>query len=260
MSLSQKHTQKINDLLKGYNNDLEKEEKIKLSKEIVNYFMDLQISDTTKTVYISLAKKMISEKIKDDIFINSIVPKIEFTKRIKKENIQRRDEREMIEINEEQINKLFSFDNNDDIFKLNMYLLFVTGRRFSELLYAEFINKKKNKNLFIKGILKRRKEEETMDGCLFPIIGTKTKIIKQIKRFQKEASKFKFENYKRTFTRRIKKEFNNDWSPHTLRGIYAKYMYKNNNKGNLQINPFIKKVLCHKSIESSLSYTRINLV
>lgn len=258
MKLSNSHIQVLNRFISEYNNNLTKEDKIKLANDIINYFMNLDVTDKTKTVYISLAKKYIMSNIDDKYFINLIIPDKEFTKNVKINSIKIRDNKPMIIINNQIINKLFSFKNSKNIYEINIYLLFVTGRRFSELIDAKFYNIKGSKRIIKIDGIKKMRDDDNNKICDIILLDNKTHVLKLIKKFQKDVKKFKFDNYKRNFTRNIKKIMNDDnFIPHTLRGIYALYLYTYNNPTNIRINQYIKNVLCHKNINSSLAYTNI---
>lgn len=258
MKLSIQRVSEINQFIKSYDPSLSNESKKKIAQKIVDFFMNENLTDNSKTVYISLAKKYVISKIKDKLLTDHIKPAKVFTSSVRNKQWQVRDNKPMFEISQQMIDKLISFKVNNTIYKLNIYLLFATGRRTGELINGKFTNIKGSKNISISGILKQK--NIPMVKHEIQLIGSKTKILQKIKIFQKLINKTDEDNYRRRFQRNIKKILGDKWTPHTLRGVYAKYLFKNNNPMNMRINPFIMKVLGHASITASFSYTGIKLL
>jgi integrase len=256
MPLANKYKILLNKFVNLYKPDLSQHDKMRLSSEIVNFFMDLEISDRTKKVYVSQSKKYLMSKIDDKEFTNNIKPDIKFTKKLIKEDALIRDNKPMLDVAQSDIDLILSFKDSENIYEMNIYLLFVTGRRYSELFNGKFQTEKGVNKLRLKGLLKNR----ATTICTFPVIGKKSSILKKVRQYQKLIKDKNEMSHNRTLLRHIKKIFGDEWKPHTLRGVYAKYLYKNNNDDNMRINSFIQKVLCHQSINASLAYTNINLV
>lgn len=248
MTLSKKIQSDIN-LLKENFTDSNKNETLSKIKDIV--LNDSPKNRTISTRY-SIIKKQFKEITDDQDYLKLIRPEDSITKSLIELNAKIRDEQKQIIISEETINKLKGLENTDDVFELAIYLLFITGRRVSEILSSSFSNIKKSKNIKIDGVKKR-----TDDGndCEFPPLVSKTKFFKLYKKFMK-ILKFNNKNtFHRTLNRKLKKILGKTYKPHHLRGIYVTYLFKFRNTENMKINTFIKENLCHQSTNSSLSYT-----
>ncbi len=205
----------------------------------------------------STIKKLISEYITDPKFINKIKAPITLTNKIRNENKEIRDKKQLITINEDTIMKILSFRYSDNIYENAIYLLFVTGRRLIELLTAKFYSKKNSSNyIYIDGI---RKRKDNKKSCRFIPLTDKKETIEKIHEFQEKIKKVKTDSFKRSLLRNIKKKVDDSFYTHMLRGIYIMYLYKFRNKNNKKINTFIMNNLCHQNIDSSLSYTGYNI-
>lgn len=210
----------------------------------------------TLTVRYSLIKDIFKDVTNDQEFLKKIRPNANITLRVVKSNIKQRDNQKMIEIHKKDIKKIMSFAKSKDIFKLAIYLLFVTGRRISELLGAEFFSTKKPYLVKIRGVLKRT---DNVD-CEFPLLINKAKFFKIMKRFKDLQTYTNMDTFHRLLNNKVKILLENDkLKPHSLRGMYITYLFKFRNKDNLKINTFIKKNLCHQSIDASMNYTQYKI-
>ncbi len=252
MSLSKKLKQELIILMNNFN-DNNKDETIKKIHELV---LADNPKPRTQSARFSRIKSSFNTITADDEFLDNIKPDKSITNNIIKENLKIRDDRRLINIDKDLINKIMSFEDSNDPEELAIYLLLVSGRRVSELLEAEFINKKKNKNIVIKGIKKRTDFKE----CEFQPLINKTKFFKLLKRFNMLKRFIKIDTFHRNLNNRIKSRLGENYKPHLLRGIYAIYSYKFRNRTDLKINTFIQKILCHQSINSSLNYTQYKIL
>lgn len=215
-------------------------------------------SEATRVVRYSQVKKWLKPQVSQAVY-DAIKPPSDVTERIIEKNKETRDAGKVKTITNDVIEKLFGFANSDDPFQLFMYILFVSGRRTTEVLQGDFKSAKGRGKVEFDGLLKTR--GDTPPKAIIEIIGDKTTFLKAVRRCRKKvkASGHTFDTFKRYLDRRIKKEFGPGFRAHTLRGIYANYMYEFNNPQKKKINTFIKDVLNHNSIDSSLSYTQYKL-
>ena len=250
MTLSKNNVLKIQILIKKYNN----KNKNDILKEVHRIANENNPMDRTISARYSNIKKMFNNVIKDEDFISKIKPDEKITLSVIKKNNEKRDNRKLIIINKNILDKIKSFRNSDDIYDLAIYLLFVSGRRTAELLEGKYSNKPKTPYIYINGIKKRRSDTK---GIFIPII-LKTKFLNLMRKFKLlyKNLKLKPQSFSRQLNRKIKSKIDNDLHPHNLRGLYAFYMFSFNNSENLKINTYIKNVLLHQSINSSLSYTQ----
>jgi integrase len=251
MSLSKQNEIEINILIKKYT---KKNQNAILKKIHVIATKDKPMPRTLSSRY-SIIKKKFRQKTNDEKFLSNIKPDIKITEYVIKENNKVRDNRRVKSVDKDTLNIIKSFGDSDNLYELAIYLLFVSGRRTSELLESTYINSPKSKYIIIKGIKKRKTKNE--NGYFIPII-KKKKFMILINKFKKLIKPYKFSvnTFSRQLNRILKKNVDVSLHPHSLRGLYANYMFNFYNPDKLKINTFIKGVLLHQNINSSMSYTQ----
>lgn len=145
----------------------------------------------------------------------------------------------------------------DCAFNLLAYVLLNTGRRVSEILENPY--KVKNNELYI--ILNKKKDRvfAKIEILLDNDANKTASLIKRIREiidgrpFKKMASNFGY--YMASF----RFENGDSLSPHSLRGIYAKYIYKFRNPNHLSQGMLIDSVLNQGQVGSSKNYDYIDL-
>lgn len=249
-------SKKLNDDITALLNDFTEKNKDKTLKEIKQLVQKDKPKPRTETIRFSIIKKRFKEKTKDLDFLSNIRPEKAITQQIVEENTKIRDQRRLINIDEETIKKIMSFEKSSDMHELAIYLLFVSGRRVSELNESIFYNVKKTKLVQVKGLKKRT---DSID-CQFMTLVPKTtffKVLKKYKSLRKHSNKTTFH---RTLNRRMKTYFpEKNYKPHTLRGFFITYSFTFRNKDQKKLNTFIQENLCHQSITASLNYTQYKM-
>lgn len=251
-----------------------------MKKELNNFFKDLatKLTETNKeqtlktikekiesqgysnrslTINYSLIKKIFKDYTTDQTFLSKIKPDDEITKSVIKENQEVKETRPMKPVNKDIIETLKTYKKSDKLHPLLTWLLFVSGRRISEILEGTFFTKPRNKNLFFKGIKKKKTDDD--ETYELKLISTKTAFLKNYKKMLKLKGNRSNETVIRQNSRFIKKNLGEDFNNHSLRGIYANYLFKFNNPDELRFNTFIKNVLKHDIVETSLNYSGYNI-
>lgn len=250
-NISKKLLDKLYPLIGSYKNN--SKTKSSILKKIDNIITSDNPKPRTITVRYSIVKKLFNEYIDDPYFISQIRPSTKLTEKIIKLNEKTRDSRKVITINEVLINKIMNLRNSLNVYDVAIFLLFISGRRTSELDNFKFINVVGNKNIKMKGILKRK----DIDECYFIPIINKTKFFKYYKIFKDLKNKNNIHSFQKNLIARSNKLFNH--SPHFFRGAYATYMFTFRNTEKKKVNPFYMSILCHKSVDASLSYTQYKI-
>lgn len=233
------------------NYDEKKQEEI--LKEINDLIMKQNFSERTITVYFSQTKNLFKQTISNDTFLKKIRPADDITNKVLKENNIKRNERTMKTIRQGMIEQIISFSDSYNASKLLIYLMLVSGRRIGEVINGKFYLKKNEKNIMFKGILKKKEDKNTEYKIL--LLTTKSKFIKSYKKFKLLTYNRKLLSLNQTTNAKIKELFGDEYSSHTMRGIYANYLFKFHNTQKLTINPFLQMVLKHDVVETSLNYT-----
>ena len=215
-------------------------------------------SDRTITWRYSLIKKKLKPRVSTEL-AEKIKPDKKITEKVLKENIKVRDNRKMKPISQELIEKIISFGKSNNPYEMYIYVMFVTGRRLREVIDGKFTNKKGSKNISMKGIKKSRKKE--LDDEIIEIIPlvAKTKFFRVYNKLIKIIKYSNIKHIENNLQRCIKKLLGPEFKSHDLRRLYAMYMFKFRNKDKETINPFLKKILHHSSIENSINYTDVEL-
>lgn len=261
MTLSKNNLENINSITIKYNKDMKPEEKKEVAKELVKLFLDSNLKINSKANKISLTKKYVSKKINDiDLIKNIIAPK-EITKQTFETAAKKRMEKQIFEIKKETLQKIKSYKKSDDIYKMLIYLLFATGRRYSTIISGEFKKVKGKRGYMQAQLLKKRGELKNM-FYEFPIIGRVSDILRLLKKFRQ---KFKLQKNSLALNRQanilIKVNLDNEnLNLSKLRPLYSLYLYKTKNKNKTPINQFVSRVLCHSSDSTSIHYTGLNIV
>ena len=247
MSLPKYLTEEVDKLVKKLTN----KNKEKIIKDIHKLIESKKYSERTQTVNYSKIKKIFKQHTKDEDFLKQIKPKNNITEKILKENIERRNTKKRNIINKELIEKVLNLYNSNNIFELAIFLLLTSGRRTTELIESKITNKKKSKNLIIDKVKKRTDNKENIE---LQVLVPKTTFMKVLNEFKKRYKYTNKHTFVRTLNRKIKRLLGNDIHAHTLRKIYANYLYQFRNRQNLAINPFIQNVLSQMHVSSSLAY------
>ncbi len=254
MTISKKTVETIHKIGKELQETKDEE---KALRDITKVILDKKPSERSQSVSYSVVKKMMKEYSANQDFLRKIKPSDEITKRLIKKNAEIRDNKKILAVSKETIKKIIAMKTSTDPHELAMYLLFVSGRRSSEILDCDFRLAKDKKHIATTKLKKARNGDNNNEEATFSTITRPTT-------FLKIATRFKGMNVNKvTFPRmmgmKIKQMIDPTYHPHMLRGIYAAYMFKFNNPEKLKINSFIKQALNHKSIEPSLSYTGYSL-
>ena len=202
------------------------------------------------------AKNLFKKYYPKHEFLDKIKPIKSITLSVMDMDKKSRDDRKMIEINDDIMNEIKSWKNSDNIYDKILYLLFVSGRRVSEIIGNKTKFMKYNDHIYVKGLLKKKHK----DGCIiYPMIDNNEFMNRYnyIKDYIRKSGRSRKAFHDQLYIR-VKKKIG--LTIHSLRAIYVLYMYKHYNKNNYQFNEFIRRRLCHDIIESSLSYTKYKLL
>lgn len=248
MSLSKKLKAEVLEIIDEHKSD---QSTLKKIKEAV--LEDEPRPRTIASRYSSIKKIMREKGMKKEL-LSKVRPEEELTKKVIDENVKVRDSRAMTAVDKDVVDKILGYRKSKDLYEMAIYLLFTSGRRTRELFESSFTKAPKSK-VRVDPVLKQ-KERNTFD---FIPIQSAGMWMTAYKRFKREKKGLSYENFSRTLNRRVKKILGDKFHPHSLRGMYAVYMFNFKNKKDLPINPFIKQILGHQSLNSSMSYTNYKI-
>jgi Telomere resolvase ResT/TelK catalytic domain len=249
---TQKNVEELRDRVKKNN-------KSRILKELNNLLAKKNFTDASLVVAYSEAKKIFALKIKDKTFLSKIKAPEELMIRVNASREERQRERVNFNVSMEQINTIKKLSKSKNTYDRAIYLLFVSGRRTTELLNAHFF--KAGDNIKVEGLVKRSKNKRSEEECLINTIIEEDLFLKEIEEFQDDVDKMGLSklSFNRNLNRRIKRKLGGEWKPHSLRGAYALYMFEFYNIDDQNRNGFIRKVLCHQSDNASLAYIGFQL-
>lgn len=248
MTLSNRTSKEVDSLINGYSASSKK----RILSSIHKLVMHNKPAPRTISSRYSTIKKKFKSKVKDPAFLKMIRPDPKITESIIKQNAEIRDKKKLINITPNVIKSILSFESSSNPYELGMYLLFVSGRRTSELLTAKFSSK--GNKVRIRGV---RKRTDDIDCYFEPLIRSR-KFIMLYKKFM-NMHNISYKSFQRTLDHKIKRYYGPNYHAHMLRGMYAMYAYHFRNTEQLKINTFIRDKLCHQSINSSLNYTQYKI-
>ncbi len=205
----------------------------------------------------SRAKKYFKRFTTDKEFLSQIKPHCEITQKSFAASRERMINRTMLEVSEYSVKGILKQHNSKDIHELAVFLLTATGRRIGELLEKDMeIVKGERSRVVIESVLKDKEDRKNLE---FPIAVSNTKFraaYRRFKRLYRDVTKSTFPNL---LGRHIKERFGKAYHTHTFRKIYAAYMFKHKNPKRIIINTFIRNILLHQELTSSIFYTDVAL-
>jgi hypothetical protein len=163
------------------------------------------------------------------------------------------------------INNILELGNSSNIFEKFIYLMFISGRRMSEIKEPKYqvkLNRGKPGSVKMNLAKKNENHQETM----FVIQLTPGTL--NGKEFRSEVNKIRLvsedistNDFNKRLNKKIKQLFSGkEFHSHTFRGLSAVWNYEKNNPENLSKNGYVMKWLNQDVIDSSLSYINYKLV
>lgn len=245
----------IKQLVEDFKEGLE-EETLNKIKEIMS---KKNFSDRTITSYYSFIKNDFKKVSNNETFLKNIRPDDEITRSVLKKNIDVKNDRKMIEISESMLERISLYKDSSKAIELGIWLMLMCGRRISEITEGLFYTKKGTKKIFFKGI-KKRKSGPSDEEFELHLLCCKTLFIRNYKLFKKLTLGRTTLSLNQSINRKIKDEYGPQFSSHSMRGIYVNYLFTFGNADNKKINTFIRDMLKHEVVETSMNYTQYKLM
>lgn len=230
------------------------------SKEIIKYYTDKYSNFRTLTNKLSLTRKHLLNNGYNIKYLKDLYPDKQITKKVKSTNNDVLENTTSIVIKKKFVDELISEELNDKdcLGKVAYYLLLSSGRRIDEIMNSKFEKDDDHKHVKTNRILKKR----NVTGMnKVRIIGCRDKFISALDKFKELTANIldvTIRLYVQSYIKEKRKDTNIKTS-HFLRVLYANYLFKYENERNLIYNVFIKNVLNHSSLYSSINYSSIIL-
>ena len=157
---------------------------------------------------------------------------------------------------QELVDKILKLKRTDDIYELAIYLQFISGLRANELRNKDYKIRIVKDN--VKMMLSKKtndKKNKYYNITLIPDTLTAKEFKSGLLQVRAFADLLKPTDYVKRINRKLKKTIRSDLTSHSLRGMYATYLFNTDNSNNQNINGFISKILNHEGMDSSLNYS-----
>ena len=223
-------------------------------------------ADRTITTRFSQIKKHIRELHTgySDEFLRKVAPPRELTMKVIENNKEKRNKKKLIEFDQDIVDKLYSWKENESPLKRMAFLQFVSGRRVSETFDNE-----------IGGLI--RKNDKSVKMKLDKKNGDKDKfftfdLIKDSPITNKEWRKLLIDTrkalvgvepgvYNQRINKILKRDLRSDLSSHDLRSMYGVYRFNTENDQKQNLVGFISKILNHgDTSDSGIAYSNFSFV
>ena len=235
--------------------------------ELNEYLEDIivndEISPTDKTILTrySKVKNYLREKYGNELSeeeIKIIKPPSDIVDRVLEKDQKTRQKKINIKFNQDDIDKILSYKNSQNLFEKFIYLQFISGRRLNEIKeFQHNIKIPKGQTYKFKMKLSKKIYDKESDTDLVQLIPNELDNIsfrKKVKNIRDVIEDISTNDFNKRVNRYIKKNLNKDWTSHVIRGLYGHYMFHKHNPENLNINGFLTQILNHDSSDSSLNY------
>lgn len=243
-----------------YKLNMSKTAKKKLAQSVIDYIEKNNKADRSITNKLSLLKKYFREKTNDILFFNYLHPNKDITLKVRSNDSTVLNKTVLTKVKKEDIeNSISQWSKSDKLSEQIAFCLLSTGRRSSEILKAKYKKSRKKNKILMKGILKKRKEE--IDEYIeIDTIANSNITYKIITIVQTKMSKYKEPQTKLQKELKTVRLGDKVYNSHMYRVIYANYLFKERNAKGHIYNVFIKNVLKHSNLTSSINYSSVEIV
>lgn len=244
----------------------EKPEEAELLEFINELANSNEPADRTITTRFSQFKKHVRELHTgySDEFLRKIAPPKELTMKVIENNKEKRNYKRLIEFNQDIVDKLYSWKDDESPLKKMAFLQFVSGRRVSETFDNEIggLIRKNNKSVKMKLDKKSNDKDKFFTFELIkdaPITNKEWR--KMLVDTRKALVGVEPAVYNQRVNKILKRDLRSDLSSHDLRSMYAVYRFNNENDQKQNLVGFISKILNHgDTSDSGIAYSNFSFV
>ena len=228
--------------------------------ELASQGHDGECRPSTLINRMSLIKKMmIAEKCYSDEFLHKVKAPKDLVQKYLDDVAERRAQRQNTCVKKATYQKLIDLKDRPDTPSQILYLMFATGRRLNEVVKDEFkILKRPKKNELMFSHLSKQKGDMVGKKQYVQIIPDADimDVIKRFKRVRQEVKSLgmSVKDVNNRIAPFVKQILGKEFHPHSIRGLYALYMWTYVDKKKQNRQGYISKILNHQSYDTSLSY------
>ena len=215
-----------------------------------------QPTDRTVSTRYSNYKKYLRDNvpsISQDL-LAELNPPSELTASIISNNKERLNSKKIVRFDQNLVDRLFELRDSTNVFDNLISLQFLSGRRINEIFDAKMkgIPKKTDR---LKMILSKKKEDGFNTVRLINNI-TSAEFRKELASARRKLMGIELNDLTNRINKRLKSTVRKDLSSHSLRGLYATYMYETQNPENQALVGFVSDILGHASqSDSGVNYS-----
>jgi hypothetical protein len=232
------------------------------SDQIVKYYSSNYSNIRTLTNKLSMAKKYFEQNGYDKKFLMNLYPGKNITREVIRENTKVLERTKAIQIKKSFVDNIINtFHSSTEYPKLAIYLLLASGRRLNEIIDSKYVADPNDESrVIVDVLLKKRGENE--NNYSIKIIGDRDTFLRSMKTFKNLILGISHSTAQQGIQTYIRKYYTIHGLPtsHYFRVLYANYLYKYHNPDNLIYNVYLKNILNHNSLLTSINYTSLTVV
>ena len=242
----------------------EEEALLEFVKELAN---SNEPADRTITTRYSQFKKHIRELHTgySDDFLRKVAPPKELTMKVIEKNKEKRNDKRLIEFDQDIVDKLYSWSKDESPLKRMAFLQFVSGRRVSETFDNEIGTNPRKNDKSVKMKLDKKNGDNKDKFFTFELIKDAPVTNKEWKKMLTDTRKalvgVEPAVYNQRVNKILKRDLRSDLSSHDLRSMYAVYRFNKENEEKQNLVGFISSILNHgDTSDSGIAYSNFSFV
>ena len=238
----------------------------KLLEKIKELAYEGNPADRTITTRYSAMKKHVREIHPEysDEFIRKIAPPRSLTMKVISKNQEQRNKKKLVEFGMPEVNKLFSWRNDESPFKRMAFLQFVSGRRVNEIFDNELGGLPRKNTKAVKMKLSKKNGDDKDKFFTFELIDdaniSNKEFKKELNATRKALAGVEMTSFTQRLNKMLKRELRTDISSHDLRSMYAVYRFNKENPDKQNLTGYIANILNHgETSDSGVAYSNFSL-
>ena len=198
-------------------------------------------------------------------FLRTIAPPRELTLSVIEQNKIRRNDKKLVQFDQDVVDTLYSWKNDASPFKRMAFLQFVSGRRVAEIYDNELGTNPKGKTKSVKMKLDKKTGTDQNRFFTFDLIDSAPIDNKQWKKLLTSTRRTLVGVDKGVYNQRLnrilKRDLRSDITSHDLRSMYGIFRFKTENPDNQNLIGYIGRILNHADTsDSGVAYANFSFV
>ena len=171
--------------------------------------------------------------------------------------------KKLVDFGKAEVDKLFSWRNDESPFKRMAFLQFVSGRRVNEIFDNEIGGLVRKNDRSVKMKLSKKNGDDKDKFFSFDLIKdaniANKEFRKELVSTRKAITGVDSQAFVQRMNKMLKRDLRSDLSSHDLRSMYAIYRFNKENDDKLNLTGFISTILNHaEGGDSGIAYSNFN--